>query len=86
VSPYEVLGVQPGASEVQIRDAFHRLAIHYHPDKVHHLGEEFERVAKEKFSAAERCLRSPPGRAPRRALSNQRTPARSGSRAVGHLR
>jgi len=49
VSPYEVLGVQPGASEVQIRDAFHRLAIHYHPDKVHHLGEEFERVAKEKF-------------------------------------
>lgn len=50
VSPYEILGVEPDASEREIRAAFHRLAIHYHPDKVHHLGEEFQRVAHEKFT------------------------------------
>jgi DnaJ like chaperone protein len=49
VTPYEVLGLQPGATEHDVRSAFHRLAIHYHPDKVRHLGEEFERVANEKF-------------------------------------
>lgn len=51
VTPHEVLGVNATASEGEIREAFHRLAIHYHPDKVHHLGEEFERVAKEKFQS-----------------------------------
>lgn len=49
VTPYEVLGVKVGASKDEIRRAFHRLAIHYHPDKVHHLGAEFESMAQEKF-------------------------------------
>jgi len=49
VTPYEVLGLKADASEREIRAAFHRLAIHYHPDKVHHRGEEFERIAQEKF-------------------------------------
>jgi DnaJ-domain-containing protein 1 len=50
VSPYEILGVSTGASEREIHLAFHRLAIDYHPDKVHHLGEEFQRIAHEKFT------------------------------------
>jgi DnaJ like chaperone protein len=41
--------VAADAGEREIRAAFHRLAIHYHPDKVRHLGAEFERVAVEKF-------------------------------------
>jgi hypothetical protein len=49
VTPQEVLGVRPDATEREIREAFHRLAIHYHPDKVRHLGDDFERVAQEKF-------------------------------------
>jgi DnaJ-domain-containing protein 1 len=49
VTPHEVLGLEADASEQEIRAAFHRLAIHYHPDKVHHRGEEFERIAQEKF-------------------------------------
>ena len=49
VTPYEVLGVKVGASTEEIRRAFHRLAIHYHPDKVHHLGAEFASIAEEKF-------------------------------------
>jgi hypothetical protein len=49
VTPEEILGVRPRATEREIRAAFHRLAVHYHPDKVHHRGEEFERMAHEKF-------------------------------------
>jgi len=49
ISPHEVLGVRPNATEKQIRDAFRRLAMHYHPDKVYHRGEEFERMANAKF-------------------------------------
>jgi len=51
VTPYEVLGLPSTASDREVREAFHRLAILYHPDKVHHLGEDFERLAKEKFQA-----------------------------------
>jgi DnaJ-domain-containing protein 1 len=50
-SPEEVLGLRIGASDREVRAAFHRLAVQYHPDKVRHLGEEFERVAGEKFLA-----------------------------------
>lgn len=49
VTPEEILGVPPGASPVEVRQAFRRLAVHYHPDKVHHLGEEFERFAQTRF-------------------------------------
>lgn len=49
VTPHEVLGLLPDASDREIRAAFQRLAIIYHPDKVHHLGEDFERVARQKF-------------------------------------
>ena len=49
VTPHEILGVRPTATEREIRQAFHRLAVYYHPDKVHHRGEEFERIAHQKF-------------------------------------
>ncbi|KAK3161234.1 hypothetical protein QOZ80_1BG0074240 [Eleusine coracana subsp. coracana] len=35
-SYYAVLGVQPGASAAEIRAAYHRLAMRWHPDKVAH--------------------------------------------------
>ena len=47
--PYEVLGVKPGASEKEIHDAYRRLVQQYHPDKVSHLGEEFQQLAQKKF-------------------------------------
>lgn len=49
VTPYEILGVSHQARPEEIREAFRRMALHYHPDKVVHLGPEFERVAHEKF-------------------------------------
>jgi len=46
---YRVLGLEPGASFEEIRQAYRRLSMEYHPDKVAHLGDEFRRVAEEKM-------------------------------------
>ncbi len=47
--PYEILGVDRGASMDEVKKAYHRKASKYHPDKVSHLGEEFRELAEEKF-------------------------------------
>lgn len=47
--PYEVLGLAPGAPAEEIRRAYRELAARYHPDKVEHLGEEFRRLAEQRF-------------------------------------
>ncbi len=47
--PFQILGLAPGASEDEIRQAYRRLANMYHPDKVLHLGDEFQRLAEHKF-------------------------------------
>lgn len=49
--PYSVLGVSQGASQEEIRTAYRRLAAQYHPDKLAHLGEEFQAMAEKKFKA-----------------------------------
>lgn len=49
--PYQILELQRGASQEEIRAAYRRLAARYHPDKVAHLGEEFQAVAEQKFKA-----------------------------------
>lgn len=46
---YEILGLVPGASAEEIKTAYRKLSMQYHPDKVTHLGEEFRRVAEEKM-------------------------------------
>ena len=47
--PYAVLGIAPGASKEEIRAAYRQLAGKYHPDKVQHLGEEFQQLAEKRF-------------------------------------
>ena len=49
--PYQVLGLDRGAGQDEVRAAYRRLAAQYHPDKVAHLGEEFQRLAELKFKA-----------------------------------
>ncbi|MCX5864001.1 MAG: DnaJ domain-containing protein [Deltaproteobacteria bacterium] len=44
-----MLGLEPGASAEQIKSAYRKLSMQYHPDKVAYLGEEFRRVAEEKM-------------------------------------
>ncbi len=47
--PYQILGVDPSSDWDTIKRAYHKMANRYHPDKVSHLGEEFQQLAKEKF-------------------------------------
>ena len=46
---YTILGLEPGADFEQIKTAYRKLSMKYHPDKVSHLGEEFLRVSEEKM-------------------------------------
>lgn len=46
---YETLGLGPGASPEEIKNAYRKLSKEYHPDLVGHLGEEFRKVAEEKM-------------------------------------
>ncbi len=47
--PYTILGLKPTATAEEIRRAYRTQAARYHPDKVTHLGEEFQELAKKKF-------------------------------------
>ncbi len=46
---YAVLGLEKGADFVEIKKAYRKLSMQYHPDKVGHLGEEFKKIAEEKM-------------------------------------
>ena len=46
---YAVLGLEPGADMETIKKSYRQLSMKYHPDKVSHLGEEFQEVAEEKM-------------------------------------
>lgn len=43
------LGLKKGASAEEIKKAYRKLSMQYHPDKVRHLGEEFRAIAEEKM-------------------------------------
>lgn len=46
---YKVLEIPINASSAEIKKAYKRMAIKYHPDKVAHLGEEAKKIATERF-------------------------------------
>ena len=46
---YRVLEVSPNASDDDVRRAYRRMSMKHHPDKVAHLGAEFQKAATEKF-------------------------------------
>ncbi len=47
--PYTVLGVDKNASQEDIKKAYRQLVNKYHPDKVAHLGDEFQKLADRRF-------------------------------------
>ena len=46
---YKVLGVSPDATDDEVRKAYRKMALQYHPDKVATLGEDVKEAAKKKF-------------------------------------
>jgi len=48
-SAYKILEIEKSASVEEIKKAYRKMAVKYHPDKVSHLGEDFQQQAKEKF-------------------------------------
>ena len=46
---YDILEIIPEATNEEVKKAYRRLAIEYHPDKVAHLGEDIRKSATEKF-------------------------------------
>lgn len=48
-SAYKILEISADASDDEIKKAYKKMAIKFHPDKVSHLGEEVQASATEKF-------------------------------------
>ncbi len=48
---YRILEVERTATEEELKSAYRKMALKYHPDKVSHLGEDFRKTAEEKFKS-----------------------------------
>ena len=62
-NPYEILGISEGATQAEIRSAYRKQAQRYHPDRVSHLGEEFQQLAKAKFQDIQKAYETLSNRA-----------------------
>lgn len=49
IDPYKVLEIESTATDDEVRKAYRRMAMKFHPDKVETLGEEVRKAAEEKF-------------------------------------
>jgi DnaJ like chaperone protein len=48
-SSFKILEIEPSSSNDEVKKAYRKMAMKYHPDKVIHLGEDFRKTAEEKF-------------------------------------
>jgi len=55
---YKALEIEPTATDEEIKKAYRRMAMKYHPDKVHTLGEDVKKSATEKFRAINEAYES----------------------------
>ncbi|MFN5181629.1 MAG: TerB family tellurite resistance protein [Bacteroidota bacterium] len=46
---YKILEIEPSATDEEVKKAYRKMAVKYHPDKVEGLGDEVKKSAEEKF-------------------------------------
>lgn len=50
-SNYRILEIAPSATDDEVKKAYRKMAVKYHPDKVATLGQDVQKAAEEKFKA-----------------------------------
>jgi DnaJ like chaperone protein len=48
-SAYKILEIESTATDEEVKKAYRKMAVKYHPDKVRDLGESHQKAAQEKF-------------------------------------
>ena len=46
---YKTLEIEPSVTNEEVKKAYRRMAMKYHPDKVHNLGDDIKKSATERF-------------------------------------
>ena len=49
-SSYKILEIEPSSTNEEVKKAYRKIAMKYHPDKVSHLGDDVRKSADEKFA------------------------------------
>lgn len=55
-SDYMILEIEPTATDEEVKKAYRKMAVKFHPDKVAALGEDIQRAAKEKFQKVQEAF------------------------------
>jgi DnaJ like chaperone protein len=55
---YKILEIDPSASDEEVKKAYRRMAMKFHPDKLAQMGEDIQRAAQDKFKMVNEAYQS----------------------------